>query len=107
MADAPVLRPLTLGEVLDTGFGLYRSMFAPLLVVATVCQLVPMVLGVYLGTSGNMLSNIPLSILYGGLAVILGSSGVAASTFIVSDAYLGRETSATVALQRATALLGA
>ena len=40
------------------------------------------------------------------LAVILGSLGVAASTFVVSDAYLGRETSAVVALQRALSLLG-
>ncbi len=106
MADAPALRPLSLGEVLDVAFGLYRSLFVPLLVVAVICQAIPMALGVYLGASGAMFSNLPLSLLYGALAVILGSIGVAASTFIVSDAYLGRETSATVALQRATTLLG-
>lgn len=106
MADAPALRPLSLGEVLDVSFGLYRSLFVPLLVVAVICQAIPMALGVYLGASGAMFSNLPLSLLYGALAVILGSIGVAASTFIVSDAYLGRETSATVALQRATTLLG-
>jgi hypothetical protein len=37
---------------------------------------------------------------------VLGAIGVAASTFVVSDAYLGREISATVALQRAMTLLG-
>jgi hypothetical protein len=74
--------------------------------VAVICQAIPMALGVYLGVSGEMFVNILLSMLYGALAVVLGSIGVAASTFIVSDAYLGRETSATVALQRATTLLG-
>lgn len=106
MADAPALRPLSLGEVLDVSFGLYRSLFVPLLVVAVICQAIPMALGVYLGASGAMFSNLSLSLLYGALAVILGSIGVAASTFIVSDAYLGRETSATLALQRSTTLLG-
>lgn len=106
MADAPALRPLSLGEVLDVSFGLYRSLFVPLLVVAVICQAIPMALGVYLGASGEMFVNILPSLLYGALAVILGSIGIAASTFIVSDAYLGRETSATVALQRATTLLG-
>jgi hypothetical protein len=106
MADAPALRPLSLGEVLDVSFGLYRSLFEPLVVVAVICQAIPMALGVYLGVSGEMFVNILLSMLYGALAVVLGSIGVAASTFIVSDAYLGRETSATVALQRATTLLG-
>ena len=37
---------------------------------------------------------------------LVGALGVAASTFVVSDAYLGRETSAVVALHRALALLG-
>jgi len=106
MAEAPALRPLSLGEVLDVSFGLYRSLFVPLVVVAVICQAIPMALGVYLGVSGEMFVNILLSMLYGALAVVLGSIGVAASTFIVSDAYLGRETSATVALQRATTLLG-
>jgi hypothetical protein len=106
MADAPALRPLSLGEVLDVSFGLYRSLFVPLVVVAVICQAIPMTLGVYLGASRGLFVNIAMSLLYVALAAILGSIGVAASTFVVSDAYLGREISATVALQRATALLG-
>ena len=106
MAVTPVLRPLSLGEVLDVSFGLYRSLFAPLLVIAVICQSLPMTLGVYLGGSGLLFVNLGLSLVYGVLAVILGSLGVAASTFVVSDAYLGRETSAIVALQRALSLLG-
>jgi len=106
MSDAPALRPLSLGEVLDVAFGLYRSLFVQLVVVAVICQAIPMTLGVYLAASRGLFVNIALSLLYIALAAILGSIGVAASTFIVSDAYLGRETSATVALQRATTLLG-
>jgi hypothetical protein len=106
MAVTPALRPLSLGEVLDVSFGLYRSLFAPLLVIAVICQSLPMALGVYIGLSGVLFVNLGLSLVYGVLAVILGSLGVAASTFVVSDAYLGRETSAVVALHRALALLG-
>lgn len=106
MSDVPALRPLSLGEVLDVSFGLYRSLFVPLVVVAVICQAIPMTLGVYLGVSQGLFVNITLSLLYVVLAAILGSLGVAASTFIVSDAYLGRETSATVALHRALGLLG-
>lgn len=106
MAVTPALRPLSLGEVLDVSFGLYRSLFVPLLLIAVVCQSLPMALGVYLGASGSLFVNLGLSLGYGVLAVILGSLGVAASTFVVSDAYLGRETSATMALHRALSLLG-
>jgi hypothetical protein len=106
MAVTPALRPLSLGEVLDVSFGLYRSLFAPLLVIAVICQSLPMALGIYIGSSGLLFVNLGLSLVYGVLAVILGSLGVAASTFVVSDAYLGRETSAIVALHRALSLLG-
>lgn len=106
MPSVPTLRELTLGEVLDVSFGLYRTLFAPLLTVAVVSQAIPMLLAVYLGASRDIFANFGLTLLYLLLAVVLGALGVAASTFIVSDAYLGREVSATVALGRALALLG-
>lgn len=102
----PVLRPLSLGEVLDVSFGLYRSKFAPLLTIAAVTQLVPSLLSIYITSAGGWLTNIPLYLGSTVLAVILSALGVAASTFVVSDAYLGRETPAGVALSRAAALLG-
>ena len=106
MRSVPTLRELSLGEVLDVSFGLYRTLFAPLLMVAVVSQAIPMVLGVYLSATGDLFANLGLSFLYLLLAVVLGALGVAASTFIVSDAYLGREVSATGALGRALSLLG-
>lgn len=104
--SAPVLRPLSLGEVLDVSFGLYRSRFASLLVVSVVCQLVPSLLRVYFGSVGGMFVNLPLVLAYYVLAIVLSAVGVAASTFIVSDAYLGREISASAALGRAASMIG-
>jgi hypothetical protein len=103
---APVLRPLSLGEVLDVSFGLYRSRFAALLAVSVACQLVPSLLRIYFGSDGTMFDNLLLLLAYYTLAIVLSAVGVAASTFIVSDAYLGRETSASAALGKAISLLG-
>jgi Uncharacterised protein family (UPF0259) len=101
-APPPPLRPLSLGEVLDVGFGLYRSRFPTLLVVAVACQLIPAVFSLYLQQSGAFLAleHPGLFLGYYLLAVVLNSIGVAATTIIVSDAYLGRETSATEAMSR-------
>lgn len=108
---APVLRPLSTGEVLDTSFGLYRSLFIPLVIVAIVCRSVPDVLGIYLqqlsGTSPMAIfDNWPLLLLQLALAVLLNNVGVAASTLIVSGAYLGEPTTANNALPRAFRLIG-
>jgi hypothetical protein len=100
------LRPLSLGEVLDVAFGLYRSRFAPLLVIAVVCQLIPVCLAVYLQVTSETDFLLMLRLGYYLLAVVLGSIGVAASTFVVSDACLGRESSAADALARAAPLIG-
>ncbi|HEV8148801.1 MAG TPA: hypothetical protein VGP61_01310 [Gemmatimonadales bacterium] len=102
---APTLRPLTLGEVLDVAFGLYRSTFATLLVVAVACHLIPTVLSVYLWRSGRLFEQPLLLFGYVLIAWILNSIAVAATTIIVSDAYLGRRTSAGEALRRTGPLL--
>lgn len=101
----PPLRPLSLGEVLDVSFGLYRSMFFSLVVVAVAVHILPTLIGIYLETSGQMFSLWPLTIGYLFLVAILSSLGVAATTEIVSEAYLGRRISAAVALTRAVPLL--
>ena len=85
-------------------FGLYRSLFAPLLVVRWCASVACSHLAVpgqlrarcwELGPAAGVLS----------LAVIFGALGVAASTFIVSDAYLGERSRRSCA-GRALALLG-
>jgi hypothetical protein len=102
----PSLRPLTVGEVLDVSFGLYRLLFAPLVVIAAVTQLIPVLLSVYMAAAGGAEEHVPLALATYCLAIFLSAFGVAASTFVVSDTYLGRETSASDALSRAGALIG-
>lgn len=97
----PTLRPLSLGEVLDAAFALYRSRFAPLLVIAVVCRVLPILLAVYFELAPVSDLLIVLQLLASLLSLILVAIAVAASTFVVSDAYLGRETTAGAALSRA------
>jgi hypothetical protein len=61
---------------------------------------------VYLQVTSETDLHLMLRLAYYLLAVVLGSIGVAASTFVVSDAYLGRETTAADALARAAPLIG-
>jgi hypothetical protein len=108
---APVLRPLSTGEVLDTSFGLYRSMFAPLLTVAVVCRTVPLVLGIYLqqldGASPlAVFDHWQLLLVEIVLGVLLNVMAVAATTFVVSGAYLGHPITADAALRKAVRLIG-
>jgi hypothetical protein len=102
---APVLRPLTTGEVLDVSIGLYRSLFAPLVIVALVTRVVPTVMAIYLQSAGGLLLHPWLTLLNLFLTLALAAVGVAASTFIVSGAYLGETVNAEQALQRTVPLI--
>jgi hypothetical protein len=102
----PALRPLSLGEILDLSFTLYRRHFGPLAVVVLVCSAAPFVLGLYLVAAGGMLSNLPLLLCYILLFVVLSSVATAATVYIVSESYLGTGLSAAEALARAAPLLG-
>jgi len=98
---APALRPLSLGEVLDVGFGLYRMRFPALLVIAVACRLLPILIGVYLDAGELTPLNFGLRLGASLLALVFSAVAVAASTFVVSEAYLGREISAGAALSGA------
>jgi hypothetical protein len=102
----PVLRPLSLGEILDVSFGLYRSLFVPLLIVAIVSQGLPMIFSIYAQVSG--LQGTSLTITFGLLlfSVIGSALASASSTFILSEEYMGRRLSAGEALGRAMPFLG-
>jgi hypothetical protein len=97
----PPLRPLSLGEVLDASFALYRSRFATLLLIAVVCRLIPILLAVYFEVSEVTTTQIWLRLGASVISLVLVAIGVAASTFVVSDAYLGRETTVQSAFARA------
>jgi hypothetical protein len=97
----PILRPLSVGEILDVSFTLYRRHFAPLAGVAIVCSGVPVVLNMFIEASGGMLANLPLVLVYYIVFAALSSVATAATVFIVSESYLGRPIDARSALRRA------
>jgi uncharacterized membrane protein len=102
----PILRPLSVGEILDTSFSLYRRHFGALAMVALVCTGVPLLLRLFLEAGGGMFTNLALSLLYLISLVVLSLVAMGATVFIVSESYLGRPISAREALARATPHLG-
>jgi hypothetical protein len=102
----PVLRPLTLGEALDTSFGVYRSLFASLLSISVATQGIPLALGVFVEASGGAMVNPGLQLLAVVLSMLLGAVGTAATTFLVAEAYLGGGLTTQQAFRRATPFIG-
>lgn len=102
----PVLRPLTLGEVLDTSFGIYRRLFLPLLVVSVATQTIPLAIGVFVESAGGIGQQPALWLLSVGLAVVFGAVGSAASTFLIAETYLGESLSWQDAFLRSTPFMG-
>jgi len=100
------LRPLSVGEILDVSFTLYRRHFATLGTVAVLCSGLPVLLSLYIEASGGVLQNLQLTLAYYVIFTILGSIATAATVFVVSESYLGRPLTARGALRRATPLLG-
>lgn len=97
--NAPALRPLSSGELLDLSFRLYRQLFAPLVMVQLVCASLPFLIAIYVEQSAS--GSVGLTFLSYVINFVLGALAAAATTFIVSEAYLGRSLGAGDALRRA------
>lgn len=106
MADPLTLRALSLGELLDASFGLYRRLFVPLVFVSVATQAIPLTLSIYIEASGGAFEHPGLWMLAAVLGLILGQIGIAASTFLVAEAYLGGSLTPQQAFSRATPFLG-
>jgi hypothetical protein len=102
----PILRPLSVGEILDTSFSLYRRHFGALATVALVCTGIPLLLRLFLEASGGLLTNVTLFLVYTIGLVVLSLVATGATVFIVAESYLGRPISAREALARAAPHLG-
>lgn len=103
---APILRPLSMGEVLDTAFGLYRNQFVALVTIAAAMQTLPGLLGVYIEVTGlSPLTHPLLFLLQFFLGLLFSSIAVVASTFVISGAYLDRQVTASEAISRALPFL--
>jgi hypothetical protein len=106
MQTGTMLRPMSLAELLDAGFGVYRRQFVPLVMVALVTQSIPLALNLYVEMAGGALVR-PMLALAGMIAaVVLASIGQAASTFIVAETYLGGSITPGAAMGRATPFMG-
>ena len=98
------LRPLTVGEILDHAFGLFRQLFVPLVVVQVICSSVPLLLNLYAAASGStsLLGSFGTYL----VAFVLGALASAATAYIISENYLGRPLGAGDALRRAVPRIG-
>lgn len=103
---APVLRPLSLGELLDVAFGLYRELFGTLVIVGLVTGAPPLLVDVYIEQLGGPIEAPTLWFMNLIFSLVLGAIGVGASTLIVSDSYLGEQTTAGAALGRVVPFVG-
>jgi hypothetical protein len=102
----PVLRPLSMGEILDVSFGMYRALFTPLLMVTVATQAVPLVLSVFVQSAGGMLAHPWVYLGSMLLSIILSALAAAASTFILSENYMGRRITAEEAFRRSVPFIG-
>lgn len=102
----PILRPLSVGEILDTSFSLYRRHFGALATVALICTGTPLLLRLFLEASGGLFTSLTLFALYIVSLVVLSLVATGATVFIVAESYLGRPISAREALARAAPYLG-
>lgn len=100
------IRPLSLGELLDVSFGLYRQLFLPLLAVALATRGPPLAVDAYIRAAGGFPAQPLLWFGNAILSAVLGAIGIAATTFIVSDGYLGQRLAAGAAFGRATPFAG-
>jgi hypothetical protein len=90
---------MSLGELLDGAFTLYRRHFAVLVGVAAICNGPFQALNIYANVAGGWTEHLGLlaiGILIASLGAILGAASILR---VVSDGYLGRDTTALEALR--------
>ena len=81
-----MLRPLSVGEILDTAFSLYRRHFGALATVSLVCTGLPLVLRLFVEASGGLFAHLTLAALYALSLVVLSLIATGATVFAVFDA---------------------
>lgn len=104
--SGPLLRPLSLGEILDVSFGLYRNLFVPLLIVTLVTRALPLVISAYIQSAGGLTTNVALYLVSLILGLVLAAIATAASTFIISESYMQRRITAGDSFRRSAPFIG-
>jgi hypothetical protein len=100
------LRPLSVGEIIDASFQVYRRHFGALAMIVLVCNSVPLLFQIFVEASGGGREHPVMMLGYYILYVVLSSIATAATVFVVSESYLGRAITARDALNRATPFVG-
>jgi MFS family permease len=100
------LRPLSVGEIIDASFQVYRRYFGALAMVVLICNSIPLLLQIFVEASGGPRDHPILAISYSLMFLVLGSVATAATVFIVSESYLGRAITARDALNLAAPFVG-
>lgn len=100
------LRPLAFGEVLDQAFGLFRRAFVPLLTISVVCSGIPALISIDVQAQGGVVQAPILYLVALVFSIIGGAVATGASTFVVSEQYLGQSLEAGEALRRAWGRVG-
>jgi len=98
------LRPLTAGELLDHSFGIFRRLFVPLVVIQVICSGVPFLLNVYGAARGGTRIGFTFGVYL--IAFVLGALASAATAWLISESYLGRDLAPGAALRRAVPRMG-
>jgi hypothetical protein len=83
------LRPMSIGEILDGSFTLYRNHFGTLIGISIVCLGIPTLLSVYVELGGGIEQQIGLGLLSLLLLSIGWLPSSAATVWAVSESYLG------------------
>jgi hypothetical protein len=104
MADL-MLRPLGVGEIIDHSLAIYRRQFGALVTITLSANAVPLLLMIYLMTSGGILERPWLYVAILLLSVVLGALATAATLFLVAETYLGNQITGGQAITRATRFL--
>lgn len=85
------LRPLSVGEILDTAFGVYRRIFGILIAIAIICEGAPSIIEIYVEQSGGAIVAPGLWLVSFVLAAIGGLIAAGATLRAISETYLGGE----------------
>ncbi len=85
------MRAMSLGEILDGAFAVYRRHFGTLFGIAVVCYGIPALLDVYVELRGGVIFAAGMWILARILSAVGGLIAAGATVKVVSDAFLGIE----------------
>ncbi len=85
------LRRMSIGEILDGALAVYRVFFGPLVAIAIVCEGVPAILNTYITLGGGAIEYPVLWLASFVLSGLGGLVAAAATVWVISEAYLGRE----------------